>query len=266
MFYARINRIKVFNNREGVPGLFNSAEMRICSFAAGGGFNNVETRFIASPQGNAETQNPASLLTPGDLADLPDERARRERLQQAVAPELNRFAQSASLEINGVKDNQSLLFGDAGFVIYQNDINTLKGGHQQHRALPCANDSWPSAIVRRVNAVETHGRASLQTHAAPASGAAARCPAAQVPPVGDAGGRDISLCLPVSMLLNANNGNTEIKILGRFCLIKAPSNLHRTSIEGTPKFEKRRKRHFDNIYRQMKYNMNLNNIEATESN
>jgi hypothetical protein len=29
MFYTRINKIKVFDNREGFFGLFNSAEMRI---------------------------------------------------------------------------------------------------------------------------------------------------------------------------------------------------------------------------------------------
>jgi hypothetical protein len=32
MFYTRINKIKVFNNREGFLGLFNSAEMRIYSY------------------------------------------------------------------------------------------------------------------------------------------------------------------------------------------------------------------------------------------
>jgi hypothetical protein len=35
MFYARINKIKVFNNREGFLGLFNRAELRIYSHAAG---------------------------------------------------------------------------------------------------------------------------------------------------------------------------------------------------------------------------------------
>ena len=104
MFYARINKIKIFNNREGFLGLFNSAEMRIYSFTTGYAGTGREP-----------------VLTLGDLADLPDDAARRERLQQAVAAELNRFSQSGNLEINGVKDNQSLLFGDAGLVIYQNE-------------------------------------------------------------------------------------------------------------------------------------------------
>jgi hypothetical protein len=115
MFYARINKIKVFNNREGFLGLFNSAEVRIYGYVTGS-VAHAET------QGNTKTQGIASLLTLGDLADLPDDRARRERLQQAVSAEVNRFSQSVSLEINGVKDNQSLLFGDTGFVIYQNDV------------------------------------------------------------------------------------------------------------------------------------------------
>jgi hypothetical protein len=35
MFYVRINKIKVFNNREGILGLFNRAELRIYSHVAG---------------------------------------------------------------------------------------------------------------------------------------------------------------------------------------------------------------------------------------
>ncbi|MDR1224113.1 MAG: hypothetical protein LBL07_14730 [Tannerella sp.] len=35
MFYTRINKIKVFNNRKGFLGLFNNAEMQIYSHAAG---------------------------------------------------------------------------------------------------------------------------------------------------------------------------------------------------------------------------------------
>jgi hypothetical protein len=34
MFYARINKIKVFNNREGFLGLFDRAEMRIYSYVS----------------------------------------------------------------------------------------------------------------------------------------------------------------------------------------------------------------------------------------
>jgi hypothetical protein len=36
MFYTRINKIKVFNNREGFLGLFNRAELRIYSYVGAG--------------------------------------------------------------------------------------------------------------------------------------------------------------------------------------------------------------------------------------
>ena len=48
MFYARINKIKIFNNREGFLGLFNRAEMRIYGYVTGysppqGGDDEAET-------------------------------------------------------------------------------------------------------------------------------------------------------------------------------------------------------------------------------
>jgi hypothetical protein len=52
---------------------------------------------------------------------LPDDRARRQKLLDAVLSEAGKFAQSNSLEVNGVKDNQTLLFGDAGLLLYQSD-------------------------------------------------------------------------------------------------------------------------------------------------
>ncbi|MDR2653012.1 MAG: hypothetical protein LBC68_12005 [Prevotellaceae bacterium] len=108
MFYARINKIKVFNNREGFLGIFNRrAELRIYSYVAGSGFDSPNT---------------APALTLSDLMDLNDEAARRQRLLDAVVAEANRLAQSYNLEINRVKDNQSLLFGESGLVIYQNAV------------------------------------------------------------------------------------------------------------------------------------------------
>ena len=106
MFYARINKIKVFNNREGFLGLFDKAEVRIYGYSVG--FEGVTPEAIP-------------LLTVGDLADQADDKARRDLLKQLAASELNRFARSVCLEINGVKDNQSLFFGDAGLVIYNGE-------------------------------------------------------------------------------------------------------------------------------------------------
>ncbi|MDR2129852.1 MAG: hypothetical protein LBP56_01560 [Odoribacteraceae bacterium] len=101
MFYARLNKIKLFNNREGFPGSLNCAELRVYSYVAGG-----------SP-GTAG----ASL---SDLMGLPDGAARKQRLLDAVIAESGRFAQSRDLAINGVKNDQALLFGDAGLVIFSN--------------------------------------------------------------------------------------------------------------------------------------------------
>jgi hypothetical protein len=117
MFYARINKIKVFNNREGFLGLFNRAEMRIYGFATGyfdeGG--DVGARRALPLQSQSQP------LTLGDLANLPDDEARRKRLLDAVIDEADKFSQSVYMEIDRVKDNHSITFGDAGLVICQSE-------------------------------------------------------------------------------------------------------------------------------------------------
>jgi hypothetical protein len=105
MFYARINKIKVFNNREGFLGLFNNAELRIYSFAS-------------DPTGHVAESG--LQLTVADLIGL-DEGQRREALLDAVIKGAGQFAQSNTLSVDRVRDNQSLTFGDAGFVVYQGD-------------------------------------------------------------------------------------------------------------------------------------------------
>jgi hypothetical protein len=109
MFYARLNKIKVFNNREGFLGLFNRAELQIYSL--------VTARPFLTPPLWGGAGGEVSIA---DLIDLTDEQ-RRERLLAAVLSETAQFAQCHSLTINGVKDNQSLTFGDAGLVIYQSE-------------------------------------------------------------------------------------------------------------------------------------------------
>ena len=107
MFFARINKIKVFDNREGFLGLFNRrAEMRIYTYV----------KSPATPEG--KNQGSSSLLSIADLVDLRDEAARKQKLLDAVLAEAGHIAQSAFIEVNGVKDNQTLLFGDAGLVIF----------------------------------------------------------------------------------------------------------------------------------------------------
>ncbi|MDR1595048.1 MAG: hypothetical protein LBS43_11285 [Prevotellaceae bacterium] len=101
MFYARINKIKVFNNREGFLGLFNRrAELRIYSVATNP-FGLSDSGHIVCP-----VRYPPVRLE--DLAHY-EEEFRKERLLEAVTGEAERFAQSAMLEINGVKDNIYLL-------------------------------------------------------------------------------------------------------------------------------------------------------------
>jgi hypothetical protein len=112
MFFARINKIKVFDNREGFLGLFNRrAEMRIYSYVT----------VLPQPLFVEEKGGVGSALTLSDLVNLPDDAARKQRLVEAVQIEAGKFAQSNSIEINGVKDNQSLTFGEAGLVIYHSD-------------------------------------------------------------------------------------------------------------------------------------------------
>jgi hypothetical protein len=111
MFYSRINKIKVFDNREGFLGLFNrSAEMRIYSYV------KAPTLSPVLPESTYSTN-----ITVSELLDLPDGAARKQRLLDAVLAEANRLAQSSFLEINGVKDNQTVLFGDSGLVIFSSE-------------------------------------------------------------------------------------------------------------------------------------------------
>jgi hypothetical protein len=152
VFYARINKLKVFDNREGFFGIFNRrAELRIYSYAAGYGndFTAATVGAGLAPALNDDAQadagatvgaglapalapavhsqlstlnsQPAPALTLSDLTDLLDDMARRQKLLDAVLSEAGKFAQSNSLEVNGVKDNQTLLFGDAGLLLFQSD-------------------------------------------------------------------------------------------------------------------------------------------------
>ena len=112
MFYVRINKMKVFNNREGFMGLFNrSAEMRIYSY-------------VSNPAGKAghflERKLSVLPLSVFDLLSF-NKKKRREKLLEQTLAESELLAQSNYIEINGVKDNQTLLFGDAGFVIYSSE-------------------------------------------------------------------------------------------------------------------------------------------------
>jgi hypothetical protein len=91
LFYTRINKIKVFNNREGFLGLFNRAELQIYSHAAG---YSVGGEPYVSPQ---------------TLADLID-RARRQKLLDAVLYAL------VDVSIDGLEDGTIIRLGDLGSI------------------------------------------------------------------------------------------------------------------------------------------------------
>jgi hypothetical protein len=77
--------------------------------------------YVSNPAGTAgqilEGGRPIPPLTVSDLLPL-DEKQRRDLLLERVLAESGLLAQSNCLEVNGVRDNQTLLFGDSGLVIY----------------------------------------------------------------------------------------------------------------------------------------------------
>jgi hypothetical protein len=120
MFYARINKIKIFDNREGFFGLFNRAELQIYSLVSNP-TNMSGAGHFGDFSGQPKVLPQPILLKMDDLLCLSDKK-RKEKLLEAALTEAERFSQSYSLEIDGVKDNQSLLFGESGLVVYQSNM------------------------------------------------------------------------------------------------------------------------------------------------
>jgi hypothetical protein len=78
MFYIRMNKIKIFNNREGFLGLFNRAEMRIYSYATALFVGNGLSAGLSVPP-----------LTLAAMLSLIDEH-RKEKLLETVQTEIYR--------------------------------------------------------------------------------------------------------------------------------------------------------------------------------
>jgi hypothetical protein len=98
--------MKVFDNREGFLGLLNRrAELRIYSYLTPG----------PSPK-----ERGVGVVRLSDFVQL-SEKEREEQLVEQVLLEAGVLAQTKSLEINGVKDHQSLTFGESGLVIYSSE-------------------------------------------------------------------------------------------------------------------------------------------------
>jgi len=106
MFYARINKIKVFNNREGFLGLFNRAEVQVYGLAG-------------SPGSVLKMQD---LLTEiSEAADDKKEEALQKELLAAVKAEAKNVQLVQKLPIKGVKDNETLTFGEEGITLYKSE-------------------------------------------------------------------------------------------------------------------------------------------------
>jgi hypothetical protein len=96
--------MKVFDNRELDLFGLNRAELRIYSLVSAG-------------------KNPLLHVTLAEFNGLgadPDGIA--DRLMKLVVDEAGELDQCNYLEVNGVKDNDSIYFGDAGFLMYQSPV------------------------------------------------------------------------------------------------------------------------------------------------
>jgi hypothetical protein len=99
MFYFRINRLKIFDNREHRPivGLFGPdiAQIQIISFVT---TNNTD---LPNLEGFLRENNPAT----------------KETILQGIVSQV--IASRILTPISYVKDNYIMTFGDAGYVLYQ---------------------------------------------------------------------------------------------------------------------------------------------------
>jgi hypothetical protein len=123
MFYFRINKVKVFDNRESAFLLFKRdlAQVKIMSF--------VTTNNVDLPN-----------LDPWMAAIDPAEK------QTILAQAVDRVVASRILtEIDNVKDNHTLTFGDTEYVLYQPpgipddfnlSLNRTQAVPARHPALP----------------------------------------------------------------------------------------------------------------------------------
>lgn len=94
MFYFRVNKIKIFDNKSSFLFWDRSAKIKILSFI---------------------TQDNTSL---NDLSELFD-KGSRENQEAFIKDEVKKLVQSQELiEVTDVKDNHIFTFGDSGYVFY----------------------------------------------------------------------------------------------------------------------------------------------------
>jgi hypothetical protein len=96
--------MKVFDNHEFDLFGLNRAELRIYSLVSAG-------------------KNPLLHVTLAEFDGLDaDPAGIADRLKKLVVDEAGELDQCNYVEVNGVKDNDSLYFGDAGFLMFQSDV------------------------------------------------------------------------------------------------------------------------------------------------
>lgn len=93
MFYLRINKVKIFNNRE----LFGKAEIQFMSFVT-----------------NGESDFP--MLE--DFFNTNDADVKKELIKQAISKVLS---SRIIMPIQKFKDNQEVFFGDTGFILHKSE-------------------------------------------------------------------------------------------------------------------------------------------------
>jgi hypothetical protein len=106
MFFVRINKIRIFSNREGFLGLFDRAEVRVYGLAG-------------RPDAVVKVQDLITELS--QLSDDKKEEALQKKLLDAVKAEAKNLQLLQMLPIRGVRDNQVLTFGDEGILLYKSD-------------------------------------------------------------------------------------------------------------------------------------------------
>jgi hypothetical protein len=106
MFYARINKVKIFSNREGFLGLFDRAEVQIYALA-GTIDSTLKLRDL--------------VMELSDVSDDKKDEALQKKLLDAVKAEAKNLQFLQKLPIRGVRDNEVLTFGEEGFPLYKNE-------------------------------------------------------------------------------------------------------------------------------------------------
>jgi hypothetical protein len=107
MFYARINKIRIFSNREGFLGLFDRAEVKIYGLAG-------------KPDTVVKVQDIIAELS--EVSDDKKEEALQKKLLDAVKAEAKNLQLLQQLPVKGVRDNEVLTFGDEGILLYKSEV------------------------------------------------------------------------------------------------------------------------------------------------